>query len=162
MITNGKASNHIAQMRACILSVLEHYQFPPVEVLTTQVDRITIRGTAGFHEHVQKLTGSGHFNAWEFNRNHGTTADFGYRETCWRCSVQLVHHTSGIWEVDVDHYNPDYGVLPAMQHLFLEVWKPGKTNAYSIRKGLLGRGIDVPLIEESPAVPGGMAGGTDR
>lgn len=145
--TESATAARIAQMRANIIAILEHYRFPAVTVLTTQVDRITVGATGGFKSHLQSLEAAGKFGAWKFNKNHGTTADAGWRERCWKCSMQVIHHNTGVWELDVDEYNPDYGAVPAMQHLFLEVFTPGKTNAYDVRKGLVKRGIPVQLIE---------------
>jgi hypothetical protein len=145
--TEAKTGARIAQMKANIVGILEHYGFPPVTVLTTQVDRIVVESGESFREHLKSLEASGQFRTWRFNKNHGTTADAGWRENCWKCSMQVIHHSTGVWELDVDEYSPDYGALPALQHLFLEVFTPGKTNAYDVRRGLIKRGIQVPLIE---------------
>jgi hypothetical protein len=145
--TEAKTAARIEQMQENILAICAHYDLPHGDVLTTQIDRITIKGTAAFLSRVKALEESGQFRAWKFNSNHGVTAREGWRESCWKCSMQLIYHVTGVWEIDIDEYNPDYGVLPSMQHLFLEVFTPGKTNAYDVRRGLIKRGIQVPLIE---------------
>jgi hypothetical protein len=145
--TEAQTGARIVQMRENILAILAHHQFPCVEILTTQIDRITVKATYDFLEHVKALEKSGDFRAWRFNSNHGATAREGWRECCWKCSMQMIYHVTGVWELDIDEYSPDYGALPALQHLFLEVFTPGKTNAYDVRKGLIKRGIQVPLIE---------------
>jgi len=146
MIANK--SIQVAQTQANLLAVLAHYELPPLVVLTSQVDRITAAASPEFTARLTELAIRGDFRAWNFVRNHGTTAIRGWRENCQRCSVQIIEHAGSIYEMDVDLWNPDYGVLPALQHTFMEVWKPGKTDAAAVRKGLFKRGI---LVEEITA-----------
>jgi hypothetical protein len=136
-----KDDSEIIQCKCNILAILEHYQLGPIDVLTTQSDRITAYVREQVLGRLSYLVEIGKFNCWKFNRNHGATAINGWRELSHRCSMQIIEHDTGVWEFDVDLYNPDYGVMPAMQHLLLEVWKPGKTDPFTVAKGLKKRGI---------------------
>src|SRR5688572_12258601 len=145
MISKTEAS--IAQAKANFLAVLRHYELPEVDVLTTQTDRITVTAPDEMRAHLARLVAGGKMRCWNFVNNHGATADCGWRENVWRCSTQIIAHSTGIYEIDVDLYNPDYGLWPGLQHTFLEVWKPGKTNPYKVRKVLIKRDIWPELIE---------------
>jgi len=86
------------------------------------------------------------FERWDAVQNHGATARYGWRESCARYSMQVVAHPENLIEIDIDLWNPNYGVAPAMGH-WVEVMFGGRTSPYAVRKGLLKRGIEVPLVE---------------
>lgn len=139
-----KSEAAIAQCRANLLALLEHYELPVKQVVATLVDRIFIIPDFGAPR-LQALWLERKFDVEGFYKNHGTTAIGSWREACATCSLQLVEHNSGIWEVDADRFNPKFGVAPAVGHLG-EIIIPGRTDPYAIREGLLKRGIQVPEI----------------
>lgn len=141
-----KKAVEIAQAKANFLAVLQHYGLMPVEVLTAQRDRITVDGLSV--EQMDALVRVGSFRQWAFNRNHGTTAVAGWRENCLDCSMQIVRHVTGIFEIDIDLYNPDYGAGVALCHLIKEVWRRGKTDPFAVLKGLRKRGLNVPDLRQ--------------
>lgn len=141
-----KSEAPIAQCQANIAALLDHYELSPVSVLTSQCDRITAHVPSSFVTMLESQARLGFFRVWNMVSNHGTTAVRGWRENVHRCSMQIIEHKTGVYEFDVDLFNPDYGALPAIVHLFAEVWHRGKTNPYKVREGLKKRGIEVPFI----------------
>lgn len=138
-----KDSRSIEQCYVNIISVLQSYiEMPDLKVVAKLPDRVMLQYIA---YPVSKLSYSDKFRVWWFPGNHGTTAVTSYRENVPMYSLQLIYHTGGIWEADIDIFNPDYGLAPAAGHLIEVLW-PGKTNPYRVRRGLLKRGIEVPLI----------------
>lgn len=142
-----------AQCRENILAILRQYGLPEVEIVGEPAcDRITAEVPDGFASKLNNLEQEGYFRSWNHVKNHGPTAARGWRENVHRCSLQAIYHTTGIWEFDIDLWNPDYGVFPAAMHLFAEVWKRGKTDPHKVMAGLAKRGITVaPAVLHEPA-----------
>jgi len=108
-----------------------------LEVVSCLVDRTFFLGTPEFTDVLSALP----FSSWDFNEEHGTTAIRGWRENVWRCSMQIVEHSTGLIEIDFDLFNPDWGALPALLHGIECLW-PGKTDSIKVMKGLRKRGFD--------------------
>lgn len=143
MISAPDKSAAIAQCSANILAVLRWYKLPDVQVVAAQTDRIMAIAPQVFAEEL------GHrqaFDTWRFNRNHGTTATTGWRENVATCSLQIVEHSTGMLEIDIDYFNPNFGAGVALWHGFEivanKLWKR-KTDPFKIKARLLKRGIEV-------------------
>lgn len=135
----------IAQCSANIAAVLKYHNLPKLTPETSQTDRITAQPPEGFIERLTRLSDAGVFKAWNFVRNHGTTARRGWRENVATCSMQLVEHASGILEIDIDLVNPGYGdLVTGLGHTLEVLWnKFGKrtTDPFKIRAGLIKRQV---------------------
>lgn len=146
--SSDEKARAIAQCRANCLAVLVHYELEAT-VITAQSDRITVTVPKGFEARlsVARMKTEGFpfaFETWAFNRNHGVTAVAGWRERVALCSMQLIKHNTGVWEVDIDLVNPNFGIALSIGHLW-EVLrnKLGKkqTDPFRIQAGLAKRGI---------------------
>lgn len=102
----------------------------------TDDDRVMFHRNALFFSSMQPPL----FERWDAASSHGVTVIRGWREARAMCSAQVIEHTGGI-EIDFDHFNPDYGIGPAVGHMIEALW-PGKTDPFKIQKALRKRGID--------------------
>jgi hypothetical protein len=143
-------------------------------ILLCLPDRVILRPSKGMSNYLfSNLVEAGTFKPALLDRKlHGPTAFWTMRETVPFGSNQITGHRGGTapdyrevsWELDFDHGNPAYlsahaghqdlvsifkGVAALMVH-GAEVAYPGKTNPWWIRRRLVARGINVPLV----AVPG--------
>ena len=82
------------------------------------------------------------------------TGKRSYRENCARWSVQIVEHCTdaggAAFEIDIDEENPNCGGAPGIMHGLRTLKRRlfgGSTNPFAARKGLLCRGIKVPLVD---------------
>lgn len=149
----------IAQCKSNIFAVIAYHKLPPVTILTAQTDRITAAVAADFREEIERLstpTSEGApvaFATWTFgikahhDGSAATTAVRGWREACALCSLQVIEHSTGAWEFDIDLCSPEQGLAPAIGHLF-EVLKnaltKGKTDPFVVAARLKKRGVIIP------------------
>ncbi len=139
-----KPSYAIAQCYENIRAVLDFHLIPQPTVLAKLVDRVMVERVPAFTHRLEELTQQGKFETWNFVGNHGVTALCGWRERVARCSMQVIVHTDLV-EMDIDLWNPNFGVAPALGHLW-ECVTPGKTNPFAVAKGLMKRGIRPVLL----------------
>ncbi len=146
----NKTSASIQQCYINIIQVLKHYNIPLYATLIAQqTDRIMLLPQADW---VQEFNDRTSFRPWSLfiddlhSGNGFGTAVKGWRENVGWYSMQVVQHKSGAFEFDIDICNPDYGLAPAIGHLIEVLW-PGKTDPYRVRKGLIGRGMNIPLVK---------------
>lgn len=153
-----KRDDAIGQCRENIEAVLAHYGFPPLQVMAVQSDRLTALVTPESLDHLEKLVDAQDFLVWKYNKNHGSTAKYGWREAMATCSMQIVLHevVHGelvylTFEIDIDEFNPGMGVAPAIAHtgeVLRNKLTRGKTDPFRIALGLYKRGIPVRVIGE--------------
>lgn len=151
MIHVNSASIEQCYQNIMALLLFHRVELPDYRIIAKLPDRVLL-GDCSFPFHQLFTRGNGSFVRTSFrtpdgplNPGEGATAVFRYRERVPRCALQLVAHSSMVWELSIDVFNPDYDLLSLAGH-FLEAFRPGKANPYRIRKGLLKRGIGVPLI----------------
>jgi hypothetical protein len=136
----------IAQCLANITAWLEWHGLPPLFTVAAMRDRAVFRYDQPFIDRMQLMATAGLMVRWDLGiRKHGLTARCGWRERVTRCSAQVIEHRDGV-EVDFDLFNPDMGAGPAIGHALECLW-PGKTDPFRVRRGLIGRGLTVPLVE---------------
>lgn len=116
------------------------YDIPQTEIVALECDRTWFRGF------ITGLEEGKPFTRWDFNPSHGETAIRGWRENVGMWSMQVVQHSTGVYEVDFDMFNPDWGVLPLIGHGIECLW-PGKTDPFKVAKGLRKRGWKVLSAE---------------
>ena len=119
----------------------------PKAVLTTQADRVTSLMPETFAESIPAEA----FRLWPFSGNHGTTALRSWRECCGMYALHLVEHRHHVWEFDIDYVNPSpqEGLAFTIGHFFEVTWNRlarRKTDPFKVRRGLIKRGIQVPLV----------------
>jgi hypothetical protein len=135
----------IRQCQFNVEAILRHYGLHRPVIIATQSDRLIMDRSRIFLDELQALVPD-RFEEWPFNRNHGLTAIRGWRERVARCSLQIVEHETAVLELDIDEWNPGFGIGPALFHLG-EVWRhyiaKGKTSPWVILKGLQRRGLSV-------------------
>lgn len=131
----------IRQCTENIRAVLRLYDLPIPVLIATLSDRVLFDRSRIFLDQLMDMVPAD-FETWDFVRNHGVTALRGWRERVARCSLQVVEHSGAVIECDIDLYNPSFGVLPALGHL-CEIIGRGKTNPWTVAKGLRKRGITV-------------------
>lgn len=127
----------IARCRENITALLDFHRLSPIQILTAQQDRVTAMAPESFPSEIRQAGG---FATWNFVGNHGTTAIRGWREEVATCSLQIIEHSTGVWELDIDLYNPNYGAAPALAHLF-EVLHKGKTDPFRVYRELVKRKV---------------------
>lgn len=138
-------SCEIAQCLANITAWIDWRTLPVLFAVVTQRDRAIFQYYQPFLEQLDHQAVTGEFARWDIGiREHGLTARYGWRERVARCSAQVIVHRAAI-EIDFDLFNPDFGAGPALGHALECLW-PGKTDPFRVRKGLLKRGMEVPLI----------------
>jgi len=134
-----------AQCLANITAWLDWHRLPALTPVTVQRDRVVYEPCQEFLDQIQYQAGEGGFARWDMGmKEHGLTALYSLRECVARCSAQVVVHRAAI-EIDFDLFNPDFGVAPAIGHAIECLW-PGKTDPRRVRRGLIARGLTVPLI----------------
>jgi len=145
----SKSNLSIAQCRANITALLNYYNLAPFDVLAAQTDRIMIRRDEALVATIDTLVARGRFKDTTPTDKllglHGTTAVRFSRENCPTCSMQITEHPEAL-ECDIDLYNPTWGDVRAALGHTLEVLWPGKTDPFRIRRGLVKRGFDIPLV----------------
>ncbi len=97
---------------------------------------------------IEQLEKNPQFERWDLVANHidvtarlkarGETAIRGWRQKVARYSMQIVEHRTEVIEIDIDLWNPDYGLLPLICH-GIEVWRGKQTDPFAVRKGLAKR-----------------------
>ena len=130
------------QVRRNQCAVLDHYGFPPLQLIATLKERCLWHGTVEF---LALLSGSKNFRLWHWNGQHGAEAERGWRENVPQWSMQIVQHGSVgdiLIETDIDRNNPDYGLWFAGRHWVQDVLL-GKPNPSAVRDGLRRRGVPV-------------------
>lgn len=130
-------ADKIERCRLNIEALLAFHRLSPIQILTAQQDRVTAMVPESFPSEIRQAGG---FATWNFVGNHGTTAVRGWREEVATCSLQIIEHSTGVYELDVDLHNPNYGAAPAIAHLF-EVFHGGKTDPYRVYRGLVKRKV---------------------
>lgn len=127
----------IARCRDNILALLSFHRLSPIQILTTHQDRVTAMVPESFPSEIRQAGG---FATWNFVGNHGTTAIRGWREEVASCSLQIIEHATGVYEFDVDLWNPNYGAGPALLH-WMEVIRRGRTDPFRVYRGLVKRKV---------------------
>lgn len=139
--------NKVKQCEANVEAVLRAYHLPLPPITCAEVDRVW--GSGFPIDMYAQLIARGFVEIpfEKVQKHHGPTAVSSYRELD-SPSMQCVYHSTGTWEIDFDLYCPSIraGLLAPLFH-GVEVLVPGKTNPYRVRRGLLKRGLNVPLID---------------
>ena len=136
------------QARANLEAVMRHYGLPPLQIAARFDDRCYWHLTDEWLVRLADLTLTGQFRSWDAFGNHGVKATASFRENVPRYSMQLVLHgkqgddLDRLVEADIDRWNPDYGVAPAMAHWFVDVLGRAADPA-NIAAALRKRGIEV-------------------
>lgn len=131
------SASDISQSLANVTAGLRYYRLPVPQVMATLKDRVIFERHEGLIQGIGELTG--HFDTDEFIERHGTTAIRSWRESVAMYSMQIVEHVHCL-EIDFDVCNPNYGLAPAIGHLFEVLW-PGRTDPQRIKRGLIKRGV---------------------
>lgn len=146
-----KDTSKIRQCEENCRSLFDFYGLARIKTVATLADRTLFYATPSFLVGLDYLTEMQEFERWDFVKNHGVTAFKGWRESRATCSMQIVLHTDLIIECDFDHFNPDYGLAPAIGHAVEYLW-PGKTDPFAIMKRLRKRGVPVADVRKMEKV----------
>ena len=135
---------------------LRHYGITAwVRLQTARPDRCVLQIGDEFWKQIARLVEQDLFRKWNLVKNHGHTAECGWRENVARASLQIILHkceTELCLECDFDAWNPDAGAGVALAHGLLEVFPnwlsrvtggSRKTDPFKIRELLVKRGIQV-------------------
>jgi hypothetical protein len=158
MIATKQADPAAEQWLRIFQAFFAYWQLPGLEVAVTTRTRTFFRNTGLFQESVRLNTegqpivggfGAAIFRRWDMVGNHGSTARWGVRVSTYRFSPQLVWHSSGLIECDVDLYNPDAGAYFAAMHALHDCALRRSRNPWRMRAGLMKTwpGLKIPLVE---------------
>lgn len=138
MLSRRDTSESIAICKRNLEALFRFHGLPLIAAEEMEVDRI--KGLApGLAE---ALDAHPAFRKWDEVKNKGPLAIRGWREFTARWSLQVVLFRFDRYGADVDHFNPDFGLGPALLH-FGEVLIPGKTDPAKVARGLRKRGVIV-------------------
>jgi hypothetical protein len=135
-------ADKIERCRQNVEALLAFHNLSPIQILTAQPDRVTAMAPETFPAEIRQAGG---FASWNIVGNHGTTAVRGWREEVASCSLQIIEHSTGVWELDVDLWNPNYGAGVGLWHGLFEVLpnmlRKGKTDPFKVYRGLVKRKV---------------------
>ncbi len=124
-----------------IRMLLEHHQIPIGPVLERSEDRVFCHEVLGIIPRMRALSADGKFSVSPLSmiKGHGDKVMFGWRELA-QPSLQVILHSDGRVELDIDLGNPRSDLVGIITHAFEVLW-PGKTDPDRVRRGLEKRGF---------------------